>query len=513
VLCGSGGQHYLFPCHGQRIYRCDGCGLARLDPLPARAIVRSFYAGTNGHDPYEHDVYENGSLTEIRAAERYCDLLQRIGVGDGPLLVIAPPGHPLSEVAAARGIRTTVVSDIGQVAEVAGVGVYRAAAILFQLERSADPIDVLTRIHLLLDEDGQLMVVAPSLDSLSARLLRTNWTEWRPENLHYFDRQTIQSALLLSGFHKTRIRSDIRRYTLEHIRDRARTLPGTWLTRVVRTVCDIVPRQIAHAIRISLPVSAMIVVAQRNPRRERPLLSIIMPVFNERTTVQHAIDAVLNKQLVDLEKEIIVVESNSSDGTRDLVVAYRDHPEVKLILQDSPRGKGNAVRTGFAHASGDFILIQDADQEYDVDDYDSLLTPLRTYQTAFVLGSRHTQGWKIRQFNNQPGVSAFFNLGHLFFLTLFNMLYRQSLRDPFTMYKVFRRDCLYGLEFECNRFDFDFELVIKLLRKGYKPIELPVNYRSRSFQEGKKVSAVRDPLTWIRALVRYRFGRVWSPDL
>ena len=95
---------------------------------------------------------------------------------------------------------------------------------------------------------------------------------------------------------------------------------------------------------------------------------------------------------------------------------------------------------------------------------------------------------------------------------MFNVLYGQRLRDPFTMYKVFWRDCLHGLDLECNRFDFDFELVIKLIRKGYRPLEIPVNYRSRSFQEGKKVSVLRDPLTWLRALLRYRFGSIYRAD-
>ena len=101
----------------------------------------------------------------------------------------------------------------------------------------------------------------------------------------------------------------------------------------------------------------------------------------------------------------------------------------------------------------------------------------------------------------------------MFFLGLFNFIYRQRLKDPFSMFKVFRRECLYGLTFECNRFDFDFEIVIKLLRKGYRPIELPVNYRARSPSEGKKVSMVRDPLTWIRALLKFRWGRLYAHGL
>ena len=107
-------------------------------------------------------------------------------------------------------------------------------------------------------------------------------------------------------------------------------------------------------------------------------------------------------------------------------------------------------------------------------------------------------------------LAAFFNFGHVLFLGLFNAIYRQRLNDPFSMFKVFRRQCLYGVTFECNRFDFDFELVIKLLRKGYRATELPVNYHARSFSAGKKVSLVRDPLTWLRALVKFRFSPLYG---
>lgn len=104
-----------------------------------------------------------------------------------------------------------------------------------------------------------------------------------------------------------------------------------------------------------------------------------------------------------------------------------------------------------------------------------------------------------------------FNVGHVVFLQLLNRIYDQHLADPFSMFKVFRRDCIAGLSFECDRFDFDFEIVIKLLRKGYRPLEIPVNYHSRSIAEGKKVSMVRDPLTWLRALARYRTSPLYGP--
>jgi glycosyltransferase involved in cell wall biosynthesis len=240
------------------------------------------------------------------------------------------------------------------------------------------------------------------------------------------------------------------------------------------------------------------------------VLSVIVPAYNEVKTFGVLMEALLRKEMPGLQMEIIVVESNSTDGTRELALKYKDHPRVKLILEEQPRGKGHAVRTGLKAATGDYVLIQDADLEYDLEDYDGLLEPLVAGRAAFVLGSRHggRNVWKMRQFTGQHGLSLFVNLGHWFFTTLINVLFFQRLRDPFTMFKVFRRDCLYALEFECNRFDFDFELLVKLIRKGYRPIELPVNYRSRSFKEGKKVRMFRDPLTWLGAIAWLRFVKI-----
>jgi glycosyltransferase involved in cell wall biosynthesis len=236
-------------------------------------------------------------------------------------------------------------------------------------------------------------------------------------------------------------------------------------------------------------------------------LSVIVPVFNERATLQAALDALLAKEIQGFEIEIIVVESKSTDGSHEIVLAYKDHPRVRLILEDRPCGKGHAVRAGFARATGDILLIQDADLEYDLADYEELLSPIVTGRQTFVLGSRHGQGgWAIRKFTDQPLRGLTLNVAHWGFTLLINASLGIWLRDPFTMYKVFRRDCIDGLTFTCDRFDFDWELLIKLVRKGHRPIEIPVTYRSRSFEQGKKIRMFRDPITWIVAWAKARFG-------
>ena len=245
------------------------------------------------------------------------------------------------------------------------------------------------------------------------------------------------------------------------------------------------------------------------PPRRRQVLSVVMPVYNEHPTFRTVMDQLLSKQIEGVDLEVIVVESNSNDGTRDDVLSYREDPRVCVVLEDRPNGKGHAVRTGLTRATGDFVLIQDADLEYDVEDYDALLDPLRRFEAAFVLGIRtRSEGarWGVRHFEKQVLVGWFMNFGNILFLNLFNRVYGQRFRDPFTMYKVFRRDCLFGMRLESNRFDFDWELIAKLVRAGYEPVEVPVAYRSRSFEEGKKVSVLRDPISWIAACFRYRFA-------
>jgi len=235
-------------------------------------------------------------------------------------------------------------------------------------------------------------------------------------------------------------------------------------------------------------------------------VSVIVPVYNEIPTVRTALDALTAKRITGYDLQLILVESNSTDGSREVVLSYRDLPAVTVILEEVAMGKGHAVRAGLEVAKGDIVVIQDADLEYDLADYEKLLAPIAAGQCAFVLGSRHTKrGWAIRKFTDQKVRAAVLNLAHWTFALMINASLGIWLTDPFTMYKVFRRDCISGLRLECNRFDFDWELLIKLVRKGYRPVEIPVSYRSRSFSQGKKVSIFRDPLTWMVALAKYRF--------
>lgn len=230
-----------------------------------------------------------------------------------------------------------------------------------------------------------------------------------------------------------------------------------------------------------------------------------MAVYNEAETVATAIERTLAVEIPDVRIELVIVESNSSDGTREIVSRYAEDERVRLVLQDAPSGKGNAVREGFRHVTGDIILLQDGDLEYSVDDYPKLIVPIVRGDVDFTLGCRHVPGQPVRVMDGSRLVASVVNVAHWVFTGFFNVTYGTRLRDPFTMYKVFRSECIEGVEFVADRFDFDWELTAKLVRLGYKPIEIPVSYKARSFHAGKKVRFFRDPPTWVVAGLRFRF--------
>jgi hypothetical protein len=453
---------------------------------------------------------DSGTLADLyiaNAAERIQQLVAYSGTRSGVLLLIGADAY-LSTEGQKLGfdVHSLTVKEFQSASSKEFPPAVSACVLFCALERMADPFDALLRVRRILVRDGCLMVISPTSDSKTARLLRSSWWEFNRQNLFYFSTDTLQNLLIKAGFGDSIIEPDRTLISLNYARRRlAAASRGLHRYRWLRRLMFLTPVPKNKRFRLLYGRTRFLVRASQRP--PKPLLSVIVPVYNEQPTFERLIEQLLAKTLDGVDIEIIIVESNSTDGSRDAVLRYQNHPRVRVILEPAPMGKGHAVRAGLHAANGTLILFQDADLEYDIDDYDALVAPLVRFQSNFVLGSRHSglkNSWKIRKFSDSPGLATFFNFGHLLFLTLFNLLYSQRLTDPFTMFKVFRHECLYGLSFECNRFDFDYEIVIKFLRKGYKALEVPVNYQSRSMKEGKKVTVFRDPLTWIRALVKFR---------
>jgi hypothetical protein len=430
------------------------------------------------------------------------------------ILILADDGFLAAE-ARRRGFDVTLLSsaevNAGSLTSLPE-GMFDSVVFYCALERMADPQSALREARLRLVPSGVVMVIAPTIDSRTARLFRSAWWEFNSTNLYYFSADTLQSLLLQCGFGDPLVGHDGSAVSLEYFDAKIPAISSRFWRRTLNSISGVTPRVLRRS-AFKMLTSRRVIIARAKPMNVVPKLSVVVPAYNEKATLSEMMSRLIAKSIEGVEIEIILVESNSTDGTRDDAQRYATHPRVHLILQDRARGKGHAVRCGLAKCTGDVVLIQDADLEYDIEDYDGLVAPVFAYERNFVIGSRHVsnvQTWKIRQFNDATPLATIYNVGHVFFLTLFNFLYRQRLRDPFSMFKVFRRECLHGLSFECNRFDFDFEIVIKLLRKGYQPIEIPVNYRARSLSEGKKVSMFRDPVTWMRALLKFRWSRLYA---
>jgi len=222
-------------------------------------------------------------------------------------------------------------------------------------------------------------------------------------------------------------------------------------------------------------------------------VSVVMPVYNEARTIRSIIDRVL---AVDLDKELIVVDDGSTDGTRAILSEIHE-PRVRVHLQPANRGKGAALRAGFQQATGDVIIVQDADLEYNPEEYPLLLKPITDGHADVVYGSRFLAG--------PHRVHLFWHYAGNRFLTLLsNMLSNINLTDMETCYKVFRRQVLDGLALRSDRFGFEPEFTMKVARRGWRIYEVPVSYHGRDYAQGKKINW-KDGFAAIWCIVKYRF--------
>ncbi len=222
-------------------------------------------------------------------------------------------------------------------------------------------------------------------------------------------------------------------------------------------------------------------------------LSVVIPVYNEVGTIREVLERV---RAVPIPKEVIVVDDGSRDGTGDALRSLSS-PELVVLYHDKNRGKGAALRTGFARVTGDVVLVQDADLEYDPSEYPRLLKPILEDKADVVYGSR---------FGGETHRVLFFwhYIGNRFLTTLSNMFTNLNLSDMETCYKVFRANLLNRLRLRSNRFGFEPEFTLKVARLGCRIYEVPVSYHGRGYESGKKITW-KDGVSAIGCIVWYRF--------
>ena len=226
-------------------------------------------------------------------------------------------------------------------------------------------------------------------------------------------------------------------------------------------------------------------------------LSVIVPVYNERNTVVEVVRRMRAVELPDgIEREIIVIDDGSTDGTRDVLRQLGDST-VRILMHEANRGKGASVRTGLALATGDYVLIQDADLEYDPDDWPRLIAPVMRGRARVVYGSRFT--------GERRNMLLLHWIGNRMLSLVTNVLFNSTLSDMETCYKLVDRTLLNDLALRSDHFDIEPEITAKILKRGIRIYEVPISYMGREFDEGKKITW-RDGFAALWTLVKFRFG-------
>ena len=228
-------------------------------------------------------------------------------------------------------------------------------------------------------------------------------------------------------------------------------------------------------------------------------LSVVIPVYNEAATVEQLVKKVAEVD-AGVDKEIILVDDCSTDGTRDILRSIKkDHPDWTVVFHDRNHGKGAALRTGFKEVSGDIVVVQDADLEYDPKDYRALLDPILDGHADVVYGSRFLGGGPHRV------VFYWHYLGNKFLTALSNMMTDLNLTDMEVCYKMFKKEVLDTIEIKENRFGFEPEVTAKVAKKKWRVYEVPISYYGRDYSEGKKITW-KDGFRAIWVLIKYRIA-------
>ena len=503
--CLADSPRYLFHRTGVRFVRCSACGMVYVNPTPERGRN---YLNIEETSPFTNErdralvISDFERLLERIAAEHLritghrlerTLLLGRFLAGFRDVGAAARVGLEVAEIGHAEFDGLATRSDVSW-AEPFLTRSPQVVLLHELLEACADAGAVMRQLQDSVPATSLFAVSYTNADSLPARVMRRHWAPFFEHRTSFFTTGNLTALMARFGLvSKAQFPLPVTR-TAQYIGERV--APRAALTRLLAATP-------LGDVSVPVRVGNRVAVFGRGIPESREKLSVVLPVFNEVRYARRVIDSVLAKPL-KIDREVIIVESNSTDGTRDAIKDYEGRPDVRIVWEDRPRGKGHAVRAGLAHVSGTIVLIQDADLEYDIEDYDALLEPILQHKAKFVLGSRSLglDDWKVRKYERTPARGLVLNLAQVVFAQTFNLFYQQRVTDVNTMYKVFRADCLDGVKLESDGFELDIELACKLARNGNTPMEVPVNYVARGFDEGKKIRP-RDAWVSYAAFFKY----------
>ena len=506
-VCGADAERYLFYERGARFVQCRSCDAVYVNP-PAREFRDYFNVASAGGGPtiaeYEHVRRELDDIVHY-AADVY-----RAHRGTSPRRVLVA-GRTVEHLGAASTDIEAVRLTRGQTLRLVNAADVSAIVESFDddlelvvlnqlLEACPRASDVAAELAARLPRQALLVVVYSNVASFPGRILRRYWRRFFDWKAVYFNSENLRGMFERSGLRFVGQSGRNTSYTVTRALGLA--LPGTPVAGVAR-------RLGLGGATVRVPTGTYVSIFERaDESGADELLSVIVPAFNEAAYLRAVLDGLLAKRF-SIPHEVVVVESNSTDGTREIAQSYEGRPGLRVIYEDRPRGKGSAVRRGLAEVAGTIVLIQDADFEYDLDDYDALLEPIVQRRTGFVLGSRSLglDDWKVRRYARSRVKALLMNVAQLLFARTFNALFQQRTTDINTMFKVFRRECIEGVEFAAMGFNFDIELACMLVKNGYGPMEVPVNYVARGFDEGKKINFLSEFFPSFLMIFTCRFGR------
>jgi glycosyltransferase involved in cell wall biosynthesis len=225
-------------------------------------------------------------------------------------------------------------------------------------------------------------------------------------------------------------------------------------------------------------------------------LSVVIPCYNEKSTIEEIVELVRGVEGID--KEIVIVDDASTDGTQELLKEIKKkYPDIEIVFKEVNKGKGDTLKEGFKHTSGDYVIIQDADLEYDPQDYKKLLRALEEEKVDVIYGSRFSGSYE--------KMSTLHYFGNKFLTLVTNLLFGIMLTDMETCYKLIPGDFIRKLTIKSDRFEFEPEITAKILKAGLKIKEVPISYKGRGSSEGKKLITWKDGFKAIYSLVKFRF--------
>ena len=507
--CGSHLQRYQFHRTGVRFVRCRACDLVYADPVDPKERAYFDIQSLGQHENPIDRRHSQADFLDIaeRLVAQYRSRFHRkprrmLVAGRWHIDFLAASSLHLDVDLASQHVEDETQFVTRPLVETLGSHLADFDIVLLNefLDAVTDPLIVLRGFAARLRAETLVAVTLANMNALPSRVLRRRWKSFFDKKVAFYNADNLEALMWRAGFQRLAAERLNTTYSLGYLASRLDLAPrvqqGLTLSRLSQVSGRVAS---GHELVLFQPALA--------PTGDS--LTIIVPVYNEARYVHDVLAGLLEKEL-PIEREIIVIESGSTDGSRDIVRSFEGRTGIQVIYQDAPHGKGNAVRAGLARATGSIVLIQDADFEYDFDDYDALLEPILQRRASFVLGSRSLglDDWKVREYGTSPVKAVLMNLAQVAFARTFNLLYQQKVTDINTMLKVFRRDCIAGCHLQGDGFNFDIELVCKIVRSGFEPMEVPINYAARGFDEGKKVKFLIDAYPSYYQLFRCRLGRL-----